>query len=149
MAHPVSRRDRLPDEIPVRWWVWLLYLGKVGEKLLKTAVRSSAFFEGRVSFEMRLHDFGELSHIDLTWRTVDVWTGRFLSRLQGFLACKLGKNELPGIFISEGRVINGAQADEQHFVEMLRSSVFVEMRIPGFNLKQVYAMLHYIYVVRM
>ena len=39
------------------------------------------FMEGRVSLEMGLHELGKLSDINLTRWPVDMWVGRFLSRL--------------------------------------------------------------------
>ena len=66
------------------------------------------FVKGEVGFQKGLHEFGELSDIDFVGRAVEVWLGWLFSGGQGFLACKLRHDELFGIFVTKGRVINGA-----------------------------------------
>ena len=44
-------------------------------------------------------------------------------------------------------MINRTQPAEQHVLKVFYSFFFVEMRVSGFYLKQVYTVFHYVYVV--
>ena len=58
----------------------LAFVGlEVDEESWRGGIMGLMFVKGEVGFQKGLHEFGELSDIDLTGRAIEVWLGRLFS----------------------------------------------------------------------